>query len=603
MLRHKINYLDGIRLHRGLMAGSHRLLARQNLLNKINVFPVPDGDTGTNMGFTVLAIMDATGQVQSHAGRTAVAIADAALDGARGNSGVILAQFLQGFSDSCVNHSRLTVGHFAAAMQAGYEYALEAMSEPVEGTILSVIKAVSDHLGAQIERENQDFNVLVEESLEVAETALQKTPEQLAILKKNGVVDAGALGFVYLLKGVREFIADGSLRELASNGAEVVRPEIADQQVDAPGEDGYQFCTECMVLGQRLKPNLLKEQIIGLGNSLVIGGSKNRAKVHIHTNRPQEVFAVAARHGEVTGEKVDDMRKQVAVARGAPGRVAVVTDSTADIPMELVEELQIHVVPVKLSFGNTRYQDKVTITPEEFYEQLRTNPNHPKTSQPTPGDFWRQYQFLASHYDSIVSVHLPKPVSGTIQSAEIATKRLPDVHISVLDGANTAVGLGLVAVAVARAAHSGRSHDEVVAVAERAIAETVIYAAIQDLSWAVKGGRVAGSKKRVADLLRATPVLSVTDKRTVDMVGIFLGRKDLAKGLAKFSAKRVDQSLTYNAFISHAQAPGKAERLVQLLPEMGYKVEQVHITDTGAALGAHTGPGSLILALQPVGIA
>ncbi len=133
MLRHKITYLDGIRLHRGLMAGSHRLLARQNLLNKINVFPVPDGDTGTNMGFTVLSIIDAGGRVQSHAGRTAVVIADAALDGARGNSGVMLAQFLQGFSDSCVDHSRLTVDQFAAAMQAGYEYALEALSEPVEG--------------------------------------------------------------------------------------------------------------------------------------------------------------------------------------------------------------------------------------------------------------------------------------------------------------------------------------------------------------------------------------------------------------------------------------------------------------------------------------
>ena len=603
MLRDQITYLDGIRLHRGLMAGIRRLLARQTYLNKINVFPVPDGDTGTNMGFTLLTIVDQPGAAQSHAGRTAVAIADAALDGARGNSGVILAQFLQGFSDSCAEHGRLTGEHFAAALHAGYNYALEALSEPVEGTILSVIRAAAEDFKVRTEQGAQDFYLLLLKSLAAAESALQNTPKQLAILKKKGVVDAGGQGFVYLLEGITEFISDGSLRDIATDGSELPRPEIAGQSVEPASQDGYRYCTECLVIGRDLPRKLLKEQVMGLGNSLVIGGSKERIKLHIHTDVPREVFALAATHGQVTGEKVDDMRQQMAASRAKIDRVALVTDSTADIPAELLEELNIHVVPAKLSFGNTRYLDKVTITPEEFYHQLLTNPDHPKTSQPTPGDFWRQYQFLSSHYDSIVSVHLPKPVSGTIQSAEMAAKRLPGVHITVLDGANTSVGLGLVAVTVARAARRGLGHDQVLAVAEQAIAETTIYAAIQDLSWAVKGGRVSARHQRFANLLRATPVLSVTEQHTIDRVGLFLGRKDLARGLAKWAARRVDRSRTYQVFISHSQAPDKARRLAGLLPGMGYDVKQVYITDTGAALGAHVGPGSLILALQPVGIA
>ncbi len=603
MLRDKITYLDGIRLYRGMLAGIRQVLSKQNYLNKINVFPVPDGDTGTNMGFTLLSIADGTDVAHSHAGRTAVAIADAALDGARGNSGVILAQFLQGFSDSCAELRRMTGEHFAKAMQQGYDYALEAMTEPVEGTILSVIKASHEKLRERVGQGIHDFYELLSATCQAADEALKRTPEQLAILKKNGVVDAGGQGFVYILNGILDFISDGSLRDGIEEAGNLPKVEIADQVMEAPGAAGFRYCTECMVTGQGIPIKLVKEQIMGLGNSVVIGGSKTRTKIHIHTNRPQEVFKIAGTHGAVTGEKIDDMHKQVEVAHRRQGRVAIVTDSTADIPLDIIDEFDIHIVPAKLSFGNTRYQDKVSITPDEFYHELRTNPDHPKTSQPTPGDFWRQYQFLGSHYDSIISIHLPLTVSGTIQSAQIAAGRLPDVHISVIDGENTTVGLGLIATAAARKAKAGKNHDEILKITEKAVKETTIYAAIADLSYAVKGGRVRASKQKIADFLRATPVLTMTDERKVDMDGIFLGKKDLAKGLAKYTAKRVDLDTTYDVVISHGQAPEQAERLQTLLPEVGIQANDVKITDTGVALGVHAGPGNLIIALLPVGIA
>ena len=280
----------------------------------------------------------------------------------------------------------------------------------------------------------------------------------------------------------------------------------------------------------------------------------------------------------------------------------MVTDSTADIPPELIEELDIHVIAVKLSFGNIRHLDKVTITPDEFYTELRTNPEHPLTSQPTPGDFWRTFQFLSSHYESIISIHLPAKSSGTMQSAQIAAKRLPNTSITILDGLNTSVGLGLVAVAAARIAKEGKSHDDVVEMAQKAIGDTPIFAAIQDLAYAVKGGRVSASKKRIADFLRATPVLGIADEK-VDMVGTFFGKTDIAKGLAKFTRKRIDINRNYDIFIGHAQAPEAAQRLAELLPGLGYKFSSLHITEIGSALGVHAGPGSVMIAVQPAGLA
>jgi len=604
MTRGKITYLDGIRLHRALTAGVRLVLSRQDHLNRINVFPVPDGDTGTNLSFTLLSILDNTNRrVQVHAGRTAVAIADAALDGARGCSGVILAQFFQGFSDSCARLRRLTVKQFTLAAETGYEYSLQALSEPVEGTILSVIKATVESFKERTREGVSDFMLLLKETMDRAEEALRRTPEQLEVLRKRGVVDAGGQGFVYILRGMLDFITRGSIRsrwrpEEVLPSAELPEPVLARPTANTD----LRYCTECLVIGHDIPRNRLREAVMGLGNSLVLGGSKERVRLHIHADEPQAVFDVIRTYGQLAGEKVHDMQRQTATARTARKGVAVVTDSTADIPAELIEPYDIHVVPLKLHFGNKGYVDKVSITPDEFFQELATNPHHPHTSQPTPGDFWRTYQFLASHYNRIVSLHVPRVLSGTLQSAENAARRLPDAHITVLDGYNATVGLGLIAVSAGKAAMEGKSHEEVVAVARAAIEQTVFYAVVKDLSSVVRGGRVPPLYKTIGDVLRVVLVLSMTTKGKVKLAGVFFGRRDTTRGLAKWVARHVDLEQTYDIFISHSQSQEEAQRLAGLLPELGLRISQVHITDTGAVIGAHAGSGSLILALQPAGL-
>jgi len=197
-----IKYLDGKRLYRVIHAGLQKVLAREDYLNKINVFPVPDNDTGTNMAYTLTAIEEGiTDKSPNQINEMSQKIADSALDGARGNSGVILAQFLLGFADAIQDKLTITTKQFSQAVEKACDYAYDALMEPREGTILTVIKDWSEYIRNHSDR-IYDFSELLHNGLERAQESLKDTPKKLAVLKKAGVVDAGAQGFVYLLEGM-----------------------------------------------------------------------------------------------------------------------------------------------------------------------------------------------------------------------------------------------------------------------------------------------------------------------------------------------------------------------------------------------------------------
>ncbi|MDH3756806.1 MAG: DAK2 domain-containing protein, partial [Gammaproteobacteria bacterium] len=193
--------LSGDSFASALISGIHRVVDSQELLNQINVFPVPDGDTGTNLSLSLGAALPVLQQSdEKHLGTLLAAVADALLDGARGNSGAIMAQFFQGMSDSAGELSRFTPYTFAKAVTMGNDYAHDAMSNPREGTILSVIDAFAGSISDQRENGVDDsFAALVRHALEHAKVALAETPNQLEVLRKAGVVDAGAKGFVELV--------------------------------------------------------------------------------------------------------------------------------------------------------------------------------------------------------------------------------------------------------------------------------------------------------------------------------------------------------------------------------------------------------------------
>ena len=592
----KINYINGIRLHRAIVAGIRKVVSHQDYLNKINVFPVPDGDTGTNMAFTLTSILDASfNKVNSRVDDMLAMVADAALDGARGNSGAILAQFFQGLSDGAAGVAQFDPLSFSNAIQTGSEYAREALSEPVEGTILTVITDFSNKLKESIECGVEDFEQILAKGVEEAQRSLKNTPNLMEVLKKAGVVDAGAQGFVDFLEGIHDFIRKGSLREFESDLSEL---EIVEAETIAHDltDKTWQFCTECLIKGEAINHKALRKSLMDEGGSMVLAGSKIKAKVHIHTNNPAKIFSICEKYGLVSGQKADDMFQQQESAQSSKmGEIALVTDSGADFD---TDKFDVHVVPVRYSFGEKGYIDKVSQTIPEFYQELATNPIHPQTSQPVPGDFRRQYQFLTTHYKSIISVHIPNSVSGTMQSAQTAVKRLPGSSVTVLDSLNISVGQGLVVAYAARMVKAGKSHDEIVEGINHARDITKVYCCIKDLSYSVRGGRVPKSVKVLADLLKMSPILTTSSEGKMVKDGAVFGKNNLGKKMVKYMNKKYDTSKAYRISVGHCNCPEEGEILINGLKYIFSNLISIELLEVGGALGVHTGPGSLVVGIQ-----
>ncbi len=499
-----LNAIDAPQLTLALRAGVHRLLGAQEHLDRINVFPVPDGDTGTNLAATAGSMLAILSQRADHAGRLLAACADAALDGARGNSGAIFAQWLLGVSDRAAESAALDGHTFALSMASGATYAREALSEPREGTILSVLSDVAAAMMAKAGQFN--FVQLCEHARHESRRSLEATRHGLDVLEKADVVDAGAAGFAAFLEGFTDYVQKGEIDPLPDG---VSLPSLEREAAGSEATLEHRWCTECMVSGE-VDRKALRERLAELGSSLVVAGTGRKVRVHVHVADPGAVFRLAAEFGAVSGEKADDMqRQQESTAHAARRRVAIVTDSAADIPEDLLESLDIHVVPVRLGFGPKGYLDKVTMSPEQFYAMLVSSPHHPKTSQPAPGDFRRLYEFLCSHHDSVVSVHVSGRVSGTRQSAESAASRIAHgQRVRVVDSFSASAGQGLLAIHAAERAAEGADAEAVRHSVESLRARTYTFAYLPTLEYAVKGGRVPPFARTLARWLHISPLLA-----------------------------------------------------------------------------------------------
>lgn len=298
-----ILYCDGDRFKRALIAGADWLNCNKAELNRLNVFPVPDGDTGTNMSLTLGSAIE---EVQKLNGlsldRVVQAAAWGALMGARGNSGIILAQILAGFAESAGKKPRLNSLGIASALQVASDKAYQALTDPVEGTILTVVREAAEAAVGLADGE-RDIALLLGEVLKQARFSLQNTPELLPVLKKAGVVDAGGLGFVYMVEGVLRLLRGDELQ-----GVEV--EEEAPPAYDIQYDWSKQYCTEALLSGDNLPQAEIKRTLAQLGDSLMVVGGDKLLRIHIHTADPGQVLHYIISFGEIEQVKVDNMRKQ-----------------------------------------------------------------------------------------------------------------------------------------------------------------------------------------------------------------------------------------------------------------------------------------------------
>jgi DegV family protein with EDD domain len=579
-------------LRRALVAGMRRVIERRELLNRINVFPVPDGDTGSNLAFTFSAVLNGSlSRRTTSAGALLRAVAEDAIDGARGNSGAIVAQFLCGASEAAGGAAQLSAARIARAVRAGSEQAWSALAQPREGTILSVIRAFADALEAP----RRDFAAWFGHAVEQAQRALADTPKQLAVLRQAGVVDAGAQGFVDLVEGIHAFIARRELRPLLS-AAETPQGFAADhwhEEADA----SRPWCSECLIAGEQIDRDALQRALQRVGaDSVVVAGTTHRVRLHAHVADPGQLFELASQFGAVSARKAEDMRAQFRATQ-RQGQVAIVTDSAADLPAALVEHLAIDVVPVRVSFGEEDFLDRVSLSNAEFYRRLRNGSVLPQTSQPPSGDFRRQFDLLLAHTQQVVYVGLSRQLSGTLQAGEAAAERSDASRVSVIDSVQASCGQALLVIAAAELAQRGGSVSDIRERLAQLGPVTFTFAAARDISHAVRGGRIPAWVLPLASGLGLTAIAQMRRHGKLSVAGALFGKSRVPERFARYVERRLPRAPQWRVMVGHCDAPAEAEVLLAALRER-LPISRDWLVETGPAIGAHAGPGTLVVAAQ-----
>jgi DegV family protein with EDD domain len=592
-----LNEMDGRRLYYTFIAGARKVIEHQVELNKINVFPVNDGDTGTNLASTIRSVIDSLHPHRSYK-ITADRIAETTLVNARGNSGIIFAQFLYGMSAETGNHKTITIAQFAESIKNSVRYIYEAISNPVEGTMLTVISDWADYIYENRYRIT-DFNELFIGSLKILNKSLIETRSKLAVLKKANVVDAGARGFVFFIEGIIEFISKRNLKELIQVKVEASLFEKIEESI--PENVEFRYCTEALIKNSGVDNKTIQTLLHKYGNSIVVAGSDRMRRLHVHTNTPSDLFNELRKTGTITFQKADDMIRQSDVVYNRKWKIALVTDSTCDLSQDLIDQYQINMLPININFGENHYLDKITIQPEQFYTLLEENTDYPKSSQVNEKAFTNLFSHLASHYDSIIAIHLSDKLSGTFnssQKAALAISKEFNKPISVINSKNLSGALGLIVLKTARAIEEGYSHDKVVEMLGDWIRKVKIFVSVRDIKYLIRGGRLSATKGFIARLLNINPIVSIDESgKAIVFDKSFNQRANMEKVIAHIT-KLIRGKTVWNYIILHAHNPDAAKWYSDRMEEITF-MKPASVVNISPIIGANAGIGAAAVALLP----
>lgn len=596
MINQPVHIIDGRYLYYTFLAGSQSILRNQSEINRINVFPVNDKDTGTNLASTIRSILDHIKPDRSFT-ITADNIAEAAISGARGNSGVIFAQFLYGLSLETKNKKALTLSEFAEILQKTKHYIYDSVANPVEGTMLTVIKDWSDYIYSKKES-IVDFKQLVIESMDILKKSLQETKEKLKILRQNNVVDAGAKGFVVFIEGIIELILHRNIRQLEMDTVQNI--ELIHTEEFTGEEINHRYCSEAMIKNFKLSNAETHSLLKRYGDSAVVAGSEKTARIHVHTNHPAALFHELKDFGTITSQKVDDMIRQNDVITKRKWNIALVTDSTCDLSQELIDYFQVHMLPLNLNFGENHYLDKITITPDQFYSLLESSSSFPKTSQINERSFTNLYSHLASHYDAIIAIHLSGSFSGTLLSSQKAAERIRtefNKPVYVFDSKNVSGALALIVLRTAQAIEQGIPLEQLVNSIDKWIKQSKIFVSVKTLKYMVKGGRVSKPKGFVSKLLNIKPIVSMDETGKSTLIGKAFSQEANVKMVMKMVDNLTHQNKIWNYIVLHAHNEPGAEVYAQKMQRLTGK-PPVAIVNISPVIGMNAGIGTTAVSLM-----
>jgi uncharacterized protein len=585
---------DGNDLLNWFVSGAKEVFREVRYLNHINIFPVADGDTGSNLAATLRAMVDRP-IPRVGFGMMFTEISLSGMSGACGNSGVIFASYINGAATECRDYERVNVREFAQIMHRAVSALYRSIENPMEGTMISVIREWADYL-VQSCAKHDNFRDLFRDAFQAAAVSLEKTKTILAVLRRNNVVDSGAAGFVRFLHGINRFFSYDDADDL---------PVTAGLPVLIADLPQFRFCVEATL--ERVPESVEVTDVLAakvraalrtLGDSMIVTGSARTLKVHIHTNEPEVVMERLCDFGKITFQKADDMRLQNSLNGGAVRDIGLVTDSAADIPEEFLQTHQVAVIPLGIMAGGQVFLDKRTIRLKQTFEAMEVPGSYPTTTLPDPERVTKTLTDMLDRFDSLIILSVSGQLSGTYRLFLQAAKQANTMGkpVTVMDTHLNSGAQGLMVMRAAEMIAMGLAHEQIVANIRTLIPRARIYVCLNTLLYAVRGGRVPNTIGKIGMKLGVRPVMTLSREGKGAAFGFAFSRKGITRKIFRIIRKTVIKKGILAYSIVHGDNMPLASVYREQLTRMIGK-PPAFVSEISSVIAIHSGPGTVAVSL------
>lgn len=586
-------HLSPTRLHQAIIRGCQSVVSAKEQLNAINIFPVADGDTGDNLASTANAII-ANSTTQSGFTDMLQSVADASLCGARGNSGIIFSQFFNALALEHYDKKAIDTVNFSAILIKAATCVRASILSPIEGTMLTMIEAFANNAG-ELSKHIHCFNQLMEELIPILKVILKTTTDRIPTLKNANVVDAGALGFYFFVEGFASLLAGEA--HIENNYSKNVAYPVEHKLTLLDTPPAHRYCTEVIIKSVFIDKTQLTKALEKHGDCLAFTGNQKTCRLHIHSNNPCDIFSISMNHGILEHPKVDDMLRQFQVAHQRKHDIAIVTDSSADIPISLRDEHQIHLIPLNIHIDEHHLLDRYSLEPNSFYQNLKTLKSHPKTSLPSPALVEEKLSFLAQHYKNVLVIPIARAMSGTFDVMTQAAQKYSNVK--VIDSRTNSGAQGLLVQYACELISEGCSFQTLIKHIEMAILETSLFVMVNDLDAMVRSGRINKVAGRIGRFSGIKPIVSIdkTGKGSY-FATAFKAENALSRIIATIKKMYSIPGRELERYcIVHAGVEEKARDFARQTTD-AFQKKPVYIENVSPAIGLHAGHGCIALAAR-----
>ncbi|NLB44581.1 MAG: DegV family EDD domain-containing protein [Clostridiaceae bacterium] len=576
------------RLYQAILHGAASIRARREDLNRINVFPVIDYDTGNNLAHTMNYILTHA-SVHPSVRETLREIARSALMSARGNSGVIFSQYFNGMYLESAEKDAVTLAELAVYFQEAYNKAYKSLENAVEGTVITVMRAWAVSFREALSQHKSPLE-LFESALAHIRQALEETRYNLRALKTLGLVDAGALGFYYFMEGFVQALS-GKVSLSLEQSQDVVLPDVEDDihRFSEHETIPFRYCTEVLADCPNLNQDALRETLKDRGDCLLIASADTLVRVHLHTNEPWNVVKAVAGQGKVLEQKADDMVQQNLLAGVFEERIAIVTDSIADLPQDYIFNHRIFQVPINIVIDEVSFLDKVTIDHDYLYTHL----SRASSAQPNTEQVLALLQPLLKRFSQVLVLTVSSKMSGTWSRFREAIDTLGDDagRVALIDTKVNSGAEGLLVKKAVELAEAGQPLDIIVTQLEALKARAKILVSVLDIEPMARSGRVSERIGNLLIKLQFKPLVTIKPSGEGSIKGVAFSVK-MNNRIFRKSLKRQKME---SYVIVHADGGERVETLRQDMVRFT-GMEPLYITDISSVVTLFAGKGAVAVA-------